>query len=278
MSYSTYTPCAELQAFVEKICVQDREAEGIVNKTTIIPACTMDLLFHYGDPYLHFENQSVVAQPRAYIAGQRTRSFSVGASGKTGIVVVNLKPWGLRGFTRCATSDFTNQFVDADCLFPRDSLSELIDALKSESEPALKVRLVQGFLTRHLMTQRDELVIAAVNRLYTEPHVKIECLAAYFDISKRQLDRRFLRFTGLTAKKFQTVIRLQRSLGNLQDDLSVTAHESGYFDQAHMNHDYQRLINATPSFVLSRALATPLMRFYAKPTNMSRFYNHLYLQ
>lgn len=278
MTYYSYAPCTELSPFVDKICIQESDAEPVLSKTHILPAGTVDILFHYGDPFLHFEGESAVTKPYAYIAGQRTRRISVAASGKTGIVIANLKPWGLSGFTRLSSSEFTEHFVDADALFPEDRLSVLIDALRQEQQPESRVSLVQDFLRGQLVANSDELVIAAVQSLYDQPNLKITCLASQFGISKRQLDRRFMMFTGLTPKKFQTIVRFQRSLGFLQQDLCTTAHEAGYFDQAHMNHDYQRLISSTPSHVLSRMAATPLMRFYSKPANMSRFYNHLHLQ
>ena len=40
----------------------------------------------------------------------------------------------------------------------------------------------------------------------------------------------------------------------------------------------QRFTDKTPGYILSRTAATPLMAFYARPANMSHFYNRLHLQ
>lgn len=278
MAYSTYTPQPVLQPFVEKIAIEESKQEVRRSTTRIIPTGTIDLLFHYGDPFVHLSKGAKILKPSAYIAGQRTCSFDVAATGRTGIVIARLKPWGLSGFTRAAVSEFTNQFVDLGSVFPEREVSAVIDALRNEPLPWKKAELVQSFLIARLMKKTDDLVVAGLQALYKTSPGKISALTAHFGISKRQLDRRFLEHVGLTPKKIQTIIRFQRSLAQLQTNLCRTAHDAGYFDQSHMNHDYQRFIAATPSHVLDRSAATPLTRFYARPANMSQFYNRLHLQ
>lgn len=279
MAYRTYAPNPQLSALVEKISIEEdwQEPSGTITPTRIIPTGTIDLLFHYGDPFAQVIGESSVTKPYAYVAGQRTRSFEVTATGKMGIVIVSLKPWGFAGLTNMKLAETTDQFVDMTALVPEQQVLSLIDALRNEADPETKVSLVQDFLETQLTCRRDDLVLQALRQLY-QGSGDICRLCQQLGISKRQLDRRFANHIGLTAKKLQTIIRFQRSLAHLDSDLCQTAHEAGYFDQSHMIRDYQRFTDKTPGYVLSRTAATPLMAFYARPANMSHFYNRLHLQ
>lgn len=278
MSYSTYGPGQRLKPFIEKISIQESEAEPVRSTTRIVPTGTIDLLFHYGEPFLHLQGQQEISKPYAYLAGQRTGSFDVAATGRTGIVIVNLKPWGLSAITHTPVSEFTNQFVDLTAIFPSREITILIDKLRDTPQHKRKAKQVEMFLVKHLADRTDRLVLDGVQKLYQTGSGKISDLTNNYGISKRQMDRRFRDTIGLTPKKLQTIIRFQRSLALLQTNLCRSAHDAGYFDQSHMNHDYQRFIGTTPTHVLSRVEATPLMKFYARSENMSRFYNHLHLQ
>lgn len=68
-------------------------------------------------------------------------------------------------------------------------------------------------------------------------------------MSRRSVQRRFVRTTGLTLSGFQQISRARHAAALLVDGRSVldASYEAGYFDQAHMTKSMKRLIGITPA-------------------------------
>jgi hypothetical protein len=67
-------------------------------------------------------------------------------------------------------------------------------------------------------------------------------------MSRRSVQRRFVRTTGLTLSSFQQIARARHAATLLASGLTVldATYEAGYFDQAHMTKAMRRLIGTTP--------------------------------
>lgn len=68
-------------------------------------------------------------------------------------------------------------------------------------------------------------------------------------MSKRSLQRRFLRATGLTHRSLQSIERAQHAASLLSQGVPVldTVVEAGYFDQSHLSRALKRFIGQTPT-------------------------------
>jgi transcriptional regulator GlxA family with amidase domain len=69
--------------------------------------------------------------------------------------------------------------------------------------------------------------------------------------SRRHLTERFGREIGLPPRQFARVLRFQRSRRLLEqgrlETMTAVAAEAGYFDHAHMLHDWAGLAGCTPA-------------------------------
>jgi AraC-like DNA-binding protein len=83
----------------------------------------------------------------------------------------------------------------------------------------------------------------------TNGNITIKALSATVGLSRRQLERLFLRHTGLSPKTFCATLRLKRVRDILQIDpaisLAYLAHDCGYTDQAHLANDFRRAMGAS---------------------------------
>jgi hypothetical protein len=68
-------------------------------------------------------------------------------------------------------------------------------------------------------------------------------------MSRRSVQRRFLKTTGMTLSGFQQIARARHAAALLTDGRSIldTTHEAGYFDQAHLTRAVKQLIGTTPA-------------------------------
>jgi hypothetical protein len=71
-------------------------------------------------------------------------------------------------------------------------------------------------------------------------------------VSRRSVQRRFLRATGLTHAQFRTIERARYAVDLLRGGKGIldAVHDAGYFDQAHLTRSLKHLIGQTPMKIL----------------------------
>jgi AraC-like DNA-binding protein len=103
--------------------------------------------------------------------------------------------------------------------------------------------------------KRDPLVAEAVRRIVAaKGNSDVASLARELGLSLRQLERRFHSVVGLPPKLFCRIQRLNSVLRTLEQpsrNWVETALACGYYDQAHLIRDCNRLTGSTPAVLLA---------------------------
>ncbi|MBK9241635.1 MAG: AraC family transcriptional regulator [Acidobacteria bacterium] len=114
-------------------------------------------------------------------------------------------------------------------------------------------------LPRWLAVDRiDARVRAAVELIAgTQGLMPIDVVAARVSVTRRQLERTFLRTVGVTPKRLARITRFQHALRVLEECESAspgtrTAVTCGYADQAHFIRDFRDLAGCPPGEHLLR--------------------------
>ncbi len=81
-------------------------------------------------------------------------------------------------------------------------------------------------------------------------NVSVDFLAEESCLSRKQFERNFARFVGVSPKQYLRTIRLQAALhakGN-EPELSIAelSYLCGYFDQAHFTNDFRKITGLSP--------------------------------
>jgi AraC-like DNA-binding protein len=85
--------------------------------------------------------------------------------------------------------------------------------------------------------------------IHTCDSPRVEDLATGYNISARQLERKFKTITGLTPKSFLRISRFQHALkqyGGNYRSLKDIAYDCGYYDQSHFIHDFKEFSGYEP--------------------------------
>lgn len=276
MTYKRINPTPALSDLVEYFGIQvsDELSDAV---TRVLPTNQHDLLIHFADPFKHHDADSVTTEPIAHLCGQRTKPYTVSASGQTGIVVCSFFPWAVSELSSVSMSYITDTTVEAQEIF--NGIQPVIERILCSESHEAKIKLLEDYLLSLL--KKPDLLIRRGTELLRHQNLNIRELSDSLGISKRQLDRRFMAATGLTPKTFARVTRFQQALSFRHHHLSPAniATHCGYYDQAHMNRDIKLMGGKTPKQILNQSDSTPLLsRFNAPNLNVSRFYNTLYLQ
>ena len=238
-------------------CIRVIEAEPTVPETSparVLPCGCPELVIHAGD-----------AQPRCVLHGQMSRAWR-GPGSEAGVTVPALRPGGVTG-PGAATFRFLPDGASAlfglrmDAMTDRHApLAEICGRTGRQFEErsahwrTMEERIEAGtefLLARKPSSAPDPLVRDLVQRIEEcRGQVALAALKRSFAISTRQLERRFTLAVGLTPKLFARIMRLSWFAEHAERcadrKLADIAREVGYFDQAHLNHDFKALTGVSP--------------------------------
>ena len=254
MRYCEYRPTAQLARSVACIWTLDGEArERDEAPQPILPDGRAEFVVHLGDAFARVDQRATERQPWAIFAGQLDRPLTLQPTGRIAVLGVRFRPEGAAQFTRVPQHELVGRTVDAALVSPaladvarrvRESTASLPDAVR------LVERLIAPVRERDGGGGRLGSVVDAIFR--SGGRVAIEGIAAEIGISRRQLERLFLRDVGLPPKQLARIARFQRALHILEFGAAPTrgstaAHAGGYADQAHFIRDFREFAGCTPT-------------------------------
>jgi len=189
---------------------------------------------------------------RAHVEGVSTTRRAKTRTAHGEEIGIQFRPVTFQGLLDESMSALTNRVVPLEQVFgPAGAAwTKQMFAAKGVDE---MMALATDFLSARLQPIRDEVVALrdAVERLASDRSVRrVEDIAALLGIDTRALQRRFLRYVGVSPK---WVIRRYRMLEAAEQlkaakppALAALADALGYADQAHFARDFKKVIGRTP--------------------------------
>jgi len=281
--YQKIKPHPALSPFIESIWIQESDEDASRRPfppTHILPTGMIHLIFYYGDPFIHHEDQDDIMAPEFLAFGQITRPFTVSATGRTGIVLACVYPWGAAPLLGIQSSEITNLHLDLRAIFPESAITKLSEKIASAPDNIVRVNSLQAFLFRVLNKEkRDSLSSEAVRTRNNAYGISpISKLAKDLHLSRRHLLRRFKQAVGLSPKMFANVIRFQKAIGLKRLALSwqEITRRCNYYDQAHFISEFRSFSGITPESLPITSPASSLGQSF-NCHDLSHFYNTVYL-
>lgn len=175
---------------------------------------------------------------------------------------VHFKPGGSASFLGMPARELYNQRVGLDELW-QGRASELRDCLIEAPTPESRFLILEQFLLLMMQSpdcaaqkHRHPVVDFALRELRRSPTPSISAVIDQVGCSARHFNQLFRDQVGLTPKLFCRVRRLRQVLyliaGKGQVDWADIAFTCGYFDQAHLIHDFRSLTDCTPTEYLAQ--------------------------
>ena len=202
----------------------------------------------------------VPAPVRSFVAAPHTEHAIVDSDGEQHGIELRLTPIGTHMLLGVPMHEL------ADCVTPIEDVlgregAELPERLYEAGTWPARFALLDRLLAKRLAEARAPAagVEQAWARLVrTHGAASIEALAGEVGWSRRQLFARFREHTGLPPKVFARILRFQRAAALMADprgpSLCEIALDCGYYDQAHLNHDFRAFAGRTPTELLARRL------------------------
>jgi AraC-like DNA-binding protein len=277
MLYETRAARRELEPFVKSLW-RLRGAAAEIEPQAVVPDGCFELIVHLGEPFVEHEVYAAEAsatqsaahapvaspqrpaprrQDRALLAATLRRTVVVAASGEVDVIGVRFHPARAYPFLAAAPVEVVDRVAPAVDVMARE-----LAALPARLEPAPTETLFDvaevALVARLRRIGNDARFDRLASALTAEDGFTMDALARAAGISLRQLERLFKSRAGVTAKTLQRVVRFHRVASRLLDDggapdLATLALDGGFFDQAHMSHEFRVLADVSPSRYPDRA-------------------------
>ena len=221
---------------------------------TLFPGNACGLIFQLGDPVdVLSSNGSWMRRPSAFAEGHHHTPFRLRFSGQFRLAGIDFQPGQIYHFLRASQGLINDNFVDlrdvygskdsrdADVITPDLSFKEIVCSF----DKILMKRIPQSNIANHALSRAVHQSMRTLGRGRVKEMAHAACL------SPRQLERQFKDTLGMSPKYFNCVVRFDAFVRTCQayptTPLTRLAHECGYYDQAHLIHEFKRFTGQTPS-------------------------------
>jgi AraC-like DNA-binding protein len=173
------------------------------------------------------------------------------------ILGIQLYPHAFPKLLSIPASDLTNESIDINSLFGKEG-TELTEKIFTTDCDIQKVELVSRFLEKKFNRyerKKDIVIEHAIHHIHHHKgKVSVEKLVDQSFLSQRQFERSFKELAGFSPKSYLKIVRFESLLNYFTISpvaLTDAALLFGYYDQAHLNHDFKAFTGVTPSQYLS---------------------------
>ena len=217
----------------------------------ILPTGAMQLLVNlHEDELRSYHGQELRRTAGAALCGPYTGHFAIDTAEQRSIMGVSFHPGGAAPFFATPADGLREIDVEIDRLWGRDG-AVLRERLLEQPTPAARLRTLEAILLARVVRPLapDPALTLAISAL--ERGTPVAAVAARLGWSARRLIAGFDAQVGLTPKRFARVRRFQRVLTAITSGAATPWAElalaCGYFDQAHLIHDFNAFSGLHPT-------------------------------
>lgn len=195
-----------------------------------------------------------ISMPSIEVLGQLTSPGTIKAAKGTTLLITRFHPYASSFFFPNGAADFTDDSVDLSSVLGKDA-NDLYDKVMEQSSITEKIGVVENFFVSRFATNQGKLkkmrvVEKICAQITSESNYSLKRPRPISDYSDRYLQKMFLDFTGMTAKKFRSIQRFKRSMSLMQSpsaSLTSIALDCGYYDQSHFIREFRAFTGVAPS-------------------------------
>jgi len=194
----------------------------------------------------------------AFVSGAYRRPFTFETRKTASVVGVHLRPGYAGVILGVPPGELTDRHLDLETLWGRRA-RELRERLCAATTTQERFALLEAELASRLDERCVHPAVTYAIDALARPDARVGDIAKSVGFSQRRLIELFSAAVGITPKRFGRVLRFHRATALARSgvfDWTRVAHECGYYDQAHLIHDFRDLADVTPSDLL-RASAHP---------------------
>jgi AraC-like DNA-binding protein len=252
MNYLAQSPGPPLDAFIESFWwLSDAPGHG---REQVVPSGTLELVVNlHEDEFRIYDGQG--EHPRrfrgAMVSGAYRRPFVIDTREHASIVGVHFRPGGALPLVGAPPGEIGGAHVELEALWGV-AAAELRERLAAASTAERRFAVLeQALLERLRRPARRHPAVAIAIRELDRPHATVSEVRERLGLSHRRFIEIFAREVGIAPKLFARIRRFQRALQAAERSVAPRwarlALSCGYYDQAHLTHDFSELAGMSPA-------------------------------
>jgi len=254
MSYTIIQPPYNLRPYIK----QYWEIDNVLSFESsyshrIIPSGLIELSFYLQNiPQASLHSRSV--ESPIVVSGQQTEFYDIIINKPISLFSITFTPLGASLYFKKPMHTFSNYTISLQEIQKYD-YNILMDSILKTQSIQERIHYFNNYFISHFfektITYQHKRIGNTLSLLYkTKGNISLSGLYNNAFLSKKQFGRTFKATIGLTPKQFMKVLRLQHTLYIKQHSPTISLTQlsivSGYYDQAHMIHDFKQLTGHTP--------------------------------
>ena len=254
MNYCVAKPSLLLSPYIKQYwAITDCLPANLTHTQRIVPCGTIELNFYLGSKPFSLHAERSIPE-HSVVSGQLNGFYDIVVSGSLNMFSVTFHPFGALMFFNLPLNEFYNQTIALSQLL-KDETHSVEDELSATSDFYKRITIIEKFLYLQLLKNNKPYIINritdCINTIKNSGGMAdIDQLASRACLSRKQFERHFNEYIGISPKTYLKIIRFQYSIYckqlNPTTKLSNIAYDSGYFDQSHMINEYRKLSGKTP--------------------------------
>lgn len=196
----------------------------------------------------------------AAVAGLRSHHVVVETARVSSVMGVVFRPGAARAFLAAPAIDFFDQAIQLDIVGGWRPADQLLDRLREAREAEARLRILEKALIDRMPVFREKhlpmhpIVQYALDAFGNAPHIRtVADVSREIGWSRRWLSHAFAEQVGITPKRYCRLIRFQhvvREIASRPVDWADVALAGGFYDQAHLVHEFRAFSGLSPETFL----------------------------
>ena len=268
MIFRTYKPAFPLSHFIENLIYYEGFTAPF-NFERFLPDGNTEIIVDLTEhPQYIYDNETlreIQICRYAWVSGVRTKPITIPAGNGSRMLIVAFKKGRGHPFYRFPMSEISDTVAEADLAFGR-KFFDLREQLLASSSIDRMFHLVERFLLQkagdaiHLDASASCVEYSVSSITHRPGLLCLRQLSEEIGYSQKHFIDLFQRQVGVTPKQYLKIMRFQKAICALENQKrlhwSQIALESGYYDQAHFNHDFKLFSGFTPNEYMRRKSST----------------------
>ena len=259
----TYIPRPPLSEFIHFLWLYDGYSQPHA-KERILPTGEMQLVINLVEDQSRFYDRNDFARCYAFrgalLYGSHSEYQVIDTAEQASVIGVHFRAGGAFPFLRMPAGELRETTLALESLWGRAAV-DLRDALLEAPTHQARFETLEGALMAEFLRGARAMphgaVAFALRQLLGTPRSgTVASVTDRIGLSPKRFIQVFRDQTGFTPKVFCRIRRFQKALDRIEGcrsvDWSAVALDSGYFDQAHFNHDFRAFSGINPSTYLAR--------------------------
>ncbi len=254
MNYHFGQPSEKLKPYIKQYWgLENVLKAGEQYTQRIIPSGLPELILYLGHkPKALTKNRSL--EDKFLLGGQQNDYYDILISEDLSIFSISFHPQGVRQFFPLPFIELLNYTIPLKYI-NKQLYGELEFKLSKQNSFQTKINIVEECLCKLLYDNKREFEFQRISNTIqhirtTKGNIDIDTLASHACLCRKQFERIFAEYIGISPKQYLKTIRLQATIyfksKNKNTSLIELAYENGYYDQSHFTNDFKTMTGLTP--------------------------------